>query len=93
MLYKICAQTRFEHVTVPNDRPVYYAEREFPILGERIKLLMKELKAVKPRSWKELLRGRRDTLQSWTFWLVAIIGSISVILTFVQVVLAGLTPK
>ena len=75
---------------VPNDRPVYYAEREFPILGERIKLLAKELKAVKPRSWKELLRDRRDTLQYWTFWLVAIFGTMSIILTFIQVVLAGL---
>ena len=93
LLYKICAQTRFQHAAVPNDRPVYYAEREFPILGERIKLLMKELKAVKPRGWKELLRDRRDTVQYWTFWLVAIIGSISIILTFIQVVLAGLALK
>lgn len=93
LLYKICTQTCFEHVDVPKDRPVYYAEREFPILGERIKLLAKELKAVKPKSWKELLRDRRDTLQYWTFWLVAIFGSLSVILTFIQVVLAGLTLK
>lgn len=93
LLYNICALSRFEHAAVPNDRPMYYAEREFPILGERIKLLAKELKAVKPKSWKELLRDRRDTLQYWTFWLVAIIGSTSIILTFIQVVLAGLTLK
>lgn len=93
LLYNICAQTHFDHAAVPNDRPVYYAEREFPILGERIKLLAKELEAVKPRSWKELLRDRRDTLQYWTFWLVAIIGSTSIILTFIQVIFAGLTLK
>lgn len=93
LLYKLCAQTRFKHVAVPDDRPVYYTEREFPILGERIKLLAQELKAVKPRSWNQLLRDRRDKLQYWTFWLVAIIGSTSIILTLIQVVLAGLTLK
>lgn len=49
-LYKLCTQINFEHVDVPNDRPVYYAEREFLILGERIKLLAKELRTVKPKS-------------------------------------------
>lgn len=93
LLYKICTQSYFKHVDVPNDRAVYYAEREFPILGERIKLLVKELKAAKPKSWKELLRDRRDTLQYWTFWLVAIFGSLSVILALIQVILAGLTLK
>ena len=93
LLYNICARTRFEHVAVPIDRPVYFAEREFPVLGGRIKFLANELRTVKPKSWKELLRDRRDTVQYWTFWLVAIFGSISIILTFVQVILAGLTMK
>lgn len=91
LLYNICARTRFEHVAVPIDRPIYFAEREFPILGGRIKFLAKELRTVKPKSWKELLRDRRDIVQYWTFWLVAIFGSIGIILTFIQVVLAGLT--
>ena len=44
-------------------------------------------------SWKELLRDHRDRLQYWTFWLIAIIGFISIILTLTQVLLAGLALK
>jgi hypothetical protein len=41
----------------------------------------------KPKSIGALLCDRRDTLQYWTFWLVSIIGGISISLTALQVAL------
>lgn len=72
---------------IPWDRSVYYAPRDFPVLFERVELLAKELKAARPNSIGDLLRDRRDTLQFWTFWLVAIFGLVSVGLSITQVIL------
>lgn len=68
------------------DQPVYFAARRFPVLSERIELITKELKNSQPTSLGEL-RDRRDTLQycQWSFLLVAIYGSIGIILSLVQV--------
>ncbi len=75
---------------MPRDRRAYYAARDFPVLYERIELLSKELSGVKPKSMGDLLRDRRDTLQFWTFWLVAAVGGASVGLSLIQVVLQGI---
>jgi len=72
------------------DQPVYFAARHFPVLSERIELITKELKNSRPTSLGELLRDRRDTLQYWTFLLVAIYGSIGIILSLVQVIFGAL---
>ena len=71
----------------PRDRSVYYAARDFPVLYERIELLASELKAARPKSVRDLLYDRRDTLQFWTFWLVVIVGGLSVGLGMIQVIL------
>ena len=93
LLPMLCSEKRFEHDAVPQDRPIYFAERDFPVLGPRIRLIIEELKEAKPKSWMELLRDRRNITQYWTFWLVAIFGAISIILGIVQVVLQGLALK
>lgn len=72
---------------MPRDRPIYYVARDFPVLYERMELLITELNAARPKSMRDLLHDRRDTLQYWTFWLVSIFGCISIFLSFVQVVL------
>ena len=91
-LLPILCMTKYIHQTseslpLPPDQPVYFAAQHFPVLSERIELIAKELKNSRPTSMRELLRDRRDTLQYWTFWLVSIIGGISVVLSLVQVIL------
>ena len=89
LLARLCARRLFLHPHIPLDRQIYFATRDFPVLGERIELLAREMKGAKPGSWKDLVRDRRDTTQYWTFWLVAIFGSASLLLSFIQVVLQG----
>lgn len=72
---------------LPRDRRVYYAARDFPVLYERVELLTKELSGARPRSMSGLLRDRRDTLQFWTFWLVALFGGVSIALAIIQTIL------
>ena len=90
LLFALCTEPHFEHAIVPNDRPNFFLDRDFPVLGGRIKLLMEDLKDSRPQGWRQLLRDRRDTVQYWTFWLVAIFGAISIMLSMIQVILAGL---
>lgn len=89
-LYSICTQKRFAHRYVPQDHVIYFISRDFPVLGRRVELLATELKDAKPKTWKDLLRDRRDTTQYWAFWLVAIVGGISILLSLVQVILQAI---
>lgn len=89
-LNSICAKKLFAHQLVPRDRWTYFAPRDFPVLGERLETLAKEMKGARPKSWKDLLRDRRDTTQYWTFWLVAIFGVASILLSFTQVLLTSI---
>lgn len=86
-LNALCSENFFSHPLVPQDRFVYFVHRDFPVLGGRVKRLGDELKGARPKNWKDLLRDRRDTTQYWTFWLVAIIGGASIVLSLVQVIL------
>ncbi len=79
----------FAHQSVPQDRMTYFTHRDFPVLGDRIEMLGKELKGARPKGWKDIVRDRRDTMQYWTFWLVAIVGGASIILSLIQVILRG----
>ena len=90
LLIKLCYEKTIKHSAVPSDRSLYFAKRDFPILGFRLKLLVDDLTHAKPKTWLGLLRDRRDIIQYWTFWLVAIFGSLSVLLGIVQAVLQGL---
>lgn len=89
LLPLICTTKQPPHIStlIPIDRPVYFAARDFPVLSERIELIAKELKGARPNSIAGLIRDRRDTLQFWTFWLVSIIGGISILLSIAQVAL------
>jgi hypothetical protein len=88
LLRSLCLDQHFAHSFVPADRPVYVTARDFLVLGERVELFATELRATKPRSWRGLLRDRRDTLQYWTFWLVAIVGGMGLMLNLIQVILS-----
>lgn len=75
---------------LPTDRPLYFAARDFPVLYDRIELIAKDLKDARPSSILGLIRDRRNVLQYWTFWLVAIFGGISILLSLIQVILQAL---
>jgi hypothetical protein len=87
LLRSLCLYQYFANTLVPADRLVYVTPRDFLVLGERVELLGAELRCTKPRSWRNLLRDRRDSLQYWTFWLVAIFGVASIVLSLMQVIL------
>ena len=89
LLYSICTKKDFNYQYVPQDRFIYFAQRDFPVLGERVELLGKELRGAKSRTWKDLIRDRRDTAQFWTFWLFAIFGVVSIVLSLIQIILAA----
>ncbi|KAI9853127.1 MAG: hypothetical protein M1824_001540 [Vezdaea acicularis] len=88
LLRSLCLDQYFVDSLVPADRLVYVTVRDFLVLGERVELLAAELRGTKPRSWRDLLRDRRDSLQYWTFWLVAIFGVTSIFLSLMQVILS-----
>lgn len=90
-LHSICTTKLFFHMSVPHDQLVYRADSDFPVLGERLKLLQKELRGTKPKNWRDLIRDKRDTTQYWTFWLVAIFGTGTLILSLLQVIFSGLS--
>ena len=73
------------------DKPLYFAARDFPVLYDRIKLMANDLKDARPSSILSLMRDRRDNLNYWTFWLVAIFGGISIFSSLVQVILQGVS--
>ncbi len=75
---------------VPEDRPVYFASKDFGVLYDRVELLAKELEQIRPRSMGDLVRDRRDKLQYWTFWLISIIGGMGIVLSVIQVALQAL---
>lgn len=87
LLHSICTKKVFTHQSVPQDRMTYFGHRDFLVLGDRLEMLGKELKGAKPKGWRDLVRDRRDTMQYWGFWLVAIVGGASIILSLTQVIL------
>lgn len=90
LLPLICSTKRYGRPSeaIPKDRAVYFAARDFPILYE---LIAKELRNTRPKSMRDLIRNRRDTLQYWTFWLVALIGGMGMVLSTIQVALQALS--
>jgi hypothetical protein len=88
LLRLLCLDEYFAHPLVPPDRTVYVTARDFLVLGSRVEILANELNVAKPKSLIDLLHDRRDTLQYWTFWFVAIFGSIGIFLSMAQVVLS-----
>jgi hypothetical protein len=93
LLFPLCTQKRIGHCSVilPTDRPLYLAARDFPVLYDRIELIANDLKDARPSTIVGLIKDRRNVLQYWTFWLVAIFGGISIVLSFIQVMLQALS--
>ncbi|KAF2273014.1 uncharacterized protein EI97DRAFT_445293 [Westerdykella ornata] len=88
LLSILCMEKNINQTLVQN-LPLYISAQHFPVLSERIELIATDLKTCRPSSMGQLLLDRRDKLQYWTFWLVSILGGISIVLSFIQVVLQG----
>lgn len=91
LLPLLCTNAQLPYISsdIPPDRSIYFSARDFPVYSERIELITKELRDVRPKSLADLVRDKRDTLQYWTFWLVAIIGVLGLLLSLVQIILQG----
>ncbi len=70
------------------EQDVYDAALDFRLLGDRLLTLQAFNTRQRPSRIRDLWRDRRDPLQWYTFWLVLIIGGLSVLLSMMQ---CGLT--
>ncbi|KAL8936846.1 MAG: hypothetical protein Q9216_004713 [Gyalolechia sp. 2 TL-2023] len=87
MLPLLCGRKSCRLTREPLDKDSYDLKQDFPVLRSRISRLHKILSAKKPRSWQELWRDKRDSAGWYTFWTVLIFGAVSILLSFLQVVL------
>lgn len=70
------------------EQDVYNTSAEFVMFGSRLLDLQERCARRNPSRIEDMWRDRRDR-QSWiTFWAVLIIGSISLLLSLLQVILA-----
>lgn len=75
LLYKICAQTPFEDVDVPTDRPVYYAERKIPYFRRKDQANCKGIESCQTEKLERIATGPSrhiailDVLASCDIWL------------------------
>lgn len=59
---------------------------EYPIWGDRLRMLKAYMDSQKPKGIRGLWQDKRDGLQWYTFWLVVIVGSASVFLSALSLV-------
>lgn len=65
---------------------VYNSNEDFPVFGDRL-IELKSL--LKPKGLRGLWRDTRDSLQWYTFWAVAVIGGLSLLLGVIQMALGA----
>ncbi|TAQ87150.1 hypothetical protein B7494_g4532 [Chlorociboria aeruginascens] len=70
-----------------DSRTIYNKTTDFPILGPRLALLQGYICRQHPNTIQMLWRDRRDLLRWYTFWAVAIIGGLGLLLSLVQMIL------
>jgi len=59
---------------------------DFPYFAQRFLILKDYLKCRRPRTLRSLWKDRRDITQWSTFWVVVIIGSIALLISFLSLV-------
>lgn len=72
------------------EKLVYSAESDFPAFGARLLVLQNYVVMQSPNSIKALWHDRRDTHRFWTFWAVILVGGLSIFLSILQIILAGI---
>lgn len=66
----------------------YSSFDDFPILGQRLAAIQVFNLRQQPSKLRDLWRDRRSPLQWYTFWAVLVVGGASVILAFLQLIVA-----
>lgn len=81
--------TRVDHVldSTIRQRELYELSVDFPLLKEKMVVLLRHLSLRRPRTWRELWNDKRDSASWFTFWAVVIIGGLGILMAFLQLVL------
>jgi hypothetical protein len=66
----------------------YSSFDDFPLLGQRLTAIQAFNLRQRPDKLRDLWRDRRNPLQWYTFWAVLVVGGASVILAFLQLIVA-----
>jgi len=83
----LCGRKSLSPAMSLDEKDSYDLEQDFPILRSRIANLQRRLSTCKPRTWRELWQDKRNSAGWYTFWTVLIFGGLSLVLSFLQVVL------
>jgi hypothetical protein len=57
---------------------------DFPIFEDRLRQLRYYMDTQKPRTFRQIWKDKRDTLNYFTFWAVMIFGGLGVLLAFLS---------
>jgi hypothetical protein len=87
LLAELCGRKTCQNLPDCSERDNYDLRHDFPMLRGRISALHYHLSTMKPRTWKELWRDKRDSAQWYTFWAVLVIGGLGVFFSFLQIIL------
>lgn len=60
----------------------------FPVLKDRLLKIQHHVQGRGPRGLRSLYQDRRDSYQWWAFWAVVWVGGVSIVLSFIQNILA-----
>jgi hypothetical protein len=66
----------------------YSSQDDFPLFGQRLVKLQEFTRRQQPSELWDLWRDKRNPLQWYTFWAVLIVGGISILLGFLQLLVA-----
>jgi hypothetical protein len=72
------------------EQDVYSTSLDFPLLGHRLQKLQQFDLRQQPSRVRDLWRDRRNPLQWYTFWAVVIVGGVSIVLSFLQLLVSSL---
>ena len=93
LLARVCgrkwnAEPLYDDLGATNPKSIYSANIDFPFFGGRLLDLQDCIVEQTANDWKTLWRDRRDMNRFWTLWAVLIIGTASIVLAIMQVILA-----
>lgn len=70
------------------EEDTYSSQDDFPLLGQRLVKLQEYNLRQQPSKLRDLWRDRRNPLTWYTFWIVLIFGSIAIVISCLQLVVA-----
>ena len=72
------------------EKETYILGEDFQVFAQRWVVLMNVLQQTRAKGWRKLLKDKRDIVQYWTFWLVIMVGTISILLSLGQLIVGAL---